>query len=105
MLFKLAGEHPGHLKRCMPTIGFSVEFAQLFDKRIGIYSFDCGTSDKVIGLWRYYLSQVDGLVWVVDGADDYSLEDSRRDLERLLRLAEMKGKPLLVFVNKQDVEG
>ena len=49
--------------------------------------------------------QTDGLVWVVDSADRWRLEDCKRELHQLLGQEKLAGASLLIFANKQDLAG
>jgi len=46
-----------------------------------------------------------GLIWVVDSSDRARLEDCRAELRMLLQQERLAGASLLVFANKQDIEG
>ena len=46
----------------------------------------------------------DVVVFVVDGADIDKVPDARRELHKLLENKGLEGKPLLVVLNKIDIE-
>ena len=46
-----------------------------------------------------------GLVWVVDSADRARLRDCKAELQQLLQQERLAGASLLVFANKQDIDG
>ena len=77
-------------------------------------SWDMGGSDKIRSLLRHFYGLIDAIVFVVDGTDRDRLEVARDELHKLLlEVPSFPGKvrklgesvPVLVFVNKQDVEG
>jgi ADP-ribosylation factor-like protein 2 len=45
------------------------------------------------------------LIWVVDSADSYRLELCRIELSQLLHQERLAGASVLIFANKQDVDG
>lgn len=55
--------------------------------------------------WRNYFESTDGLIWVVDSADQLRLGDCKRELHALLEEERLAGASLLVFANKQDLSG
>ncbi|CAI9110773.1 OLC1v1010852C1 [Oldenlandia corymbosa var. corymbosa] len=47
----------------------------------------------------------DGLVWVVDSSDLRRLDDCKYELHNLLKEERLSGASLLIFANKQDIQG
>jgi len=45
------------------------------------------------------------VIWVVDSSDRERMADCRRELEGLLQEERLAGASLLVFANKQDIQG
>lgn len=81
-----------------------------------------GGQKSIRSYWRNYFEQTDGLVWVVDSTDTSRLNDCKQELHSLLMeevrfsnlkkyfphipcLQRLAGASLLVFANKQDVQG
>ena len=48
---------------------------------------------------------VSGLIYVVDSTDTERLIEAKEELEGLLDLGDMRGIPVLVIANKQDMQG
>ena len=72
--------------------------------RLNIY--DVGGQRSIRSFWRNYLEQTDGLIWVVDSADVFRLaEDCKDELSKLLKEERLAGASLLIFANKQDLDG
>ena len=67
--------------------------------------WDVGGQKSLRSYWRNYFDQTDGLVWVVDSSDVMRLSDCRDELNSLLVEERLAGATLLVFANKQDLEG
>jgi len=66
---------------------------------------DVGGQDKIRPLWRHYYTGTQGLIFVVDSSDRDRIDEARQELSRIMNDREMKDCLLLVFANKQDVEG
>jgi hypothetical protein len=55
--------------------------------------------------WRCYFPNTSAIIYVIDSSDQARLTTSRTELLTMLSEEELKGAPLLVFCNKQDVDG
>lgn len=55
--------------------------------------------------WRCYFPNTAAIIYVIDSADAARLKTSRSELLTMLSEEELAGVPLLVFCNKQDMEG
>ena len=53
----------------------------------------------------FYTSQLSGIVFCVDSSDRSSIDEARVTLEVMLLRSDLKRLPLLVYANKQDLEG
>jgi len=87
----------------IPTVGFNVESFTF--KNIKFNMWDVGGQDKIRPLWRHYYSGTQALVFVVDSADRARIEEAKTELHRIINDREMKDCILLVFANKQDING
>mmetsp|Transcript_66962 Transcript_66962/g.178587 ORF Transcript_66962/g.178587 Transcript_66962/m.178587 type:complete len:182 (+) Transcript_66962:15-560(+) len=87
----------------IPTIGFNVETVQY--KNIKFQVWDLGGQTSIRPYWRCYYPNTSAIVYVVDSADAERLKDSKEALDLMLDEEELKGVPLLVFANKQDLPG
>jgi ADP-ribosylation factor-like protein 2 len=67
--------------------------------------WDVGGQRTIRSYWRNYFEATDGLIWVVDSADRRRLRDCRDELLGLLSQEKLAGASLLIFANKQDLEG
>lgn len=90
----------------IPTIGFNVE--QVDYGKMTMTVWDIGGQEKIRPLWRHYYVGTQALIYVVDSNDveriDNDTGDSAKDeLHKLLADDELKGVPLLVLANKQDL--
>ncbi|KAK0468119.1 small monomeric GTPase [Desarmillaria tabescens] len=85
------------------AIGFNVETVQY--KNIKFQVWDLGGQSSIRPYWRCYFPNTSAIIYVIDSADHSRLTTSRTELLTMLSEEELKGVPLLVFCNKQDVEG
>jgi len=91
------------LVKTIPTIGFNVELVNYKGLRFTIW--DVGGQDKIRILWKHYYQNTDGIIFVVDSNDKERLEKVRETLALCLIEEELKDAALLVFANKQDLNG
>lgn len=87
----------------VPTIGFNVE--QIKVKNTTIQAWDLGGQHKLREMWAYYYDEVNGIVFVVDSVDKDRFDEARIELQRIMLDRRLKGLPILVLANKQDVNG
>lgn len=107
----------------IPTVGFNVETVTYKNTKFNVW--DVGGQDKIRPLWRHYFSgeercvltcprtrQADfatkgtqGLIFVIDSNDRDRMDEARTELARIIQDREMKDALLLVFANKQDIDG
>ncbi|KAG8969772.1 Arf GTPase arf1 [Tulasnella sp. 427] len=93
----------GEVVSTIPTIGFNVETVQY--KNIQFQVWDLGGQSSIRPYWRCYYANTQAIIYVIDAADTDRLATSRAELLTMLSEEELKGVPLLVFANKQDVAG
>ncbi|KAG8702529.1 hypothetical protein FRC09_004686, partial [Ceratobasidium sp. 395] len=55
--------------------------------------------------WRCYYANTHAIIYVIDASDQDRLQTSRAELLTMLAEEELKGVPVLVFANKQDMPG
>ncbi|XP_069490666.1 uncharacterized protein [Ambystoma mexicanum] len=88
----------------IPTIGFNVETVEPM-KNVSFTVWDVGGQTKIRALWKHYFTNTDGLLFVVDSADPERFEEARSELDAILENDEMRGVPVVVLANKQDLVG
>mmetsp|Transcript_123806 Transcript_123806/g.358104 ORF Transcript_123806/g.358104 Transcript_123806/m.358104 type:complete len:178 (-) Transcript_123806:63-596(-) len=70
------------------------------------YSFiviDIGGPLAVRQIWRHYYPTTGGLIWVVDSGDRARVQEVHGNMRAMLNEEGLRGVPLLVFCNKQDL--
>lgn len=91
----------------VPTIGFNVEMieARKSRKDIALTVWDVGGQGKMRKYWKSFHLDAAAVVFVVDSSDTQRLDEARRELENTLRSEQLRGRPLVILANKQDVNG
>ena len=87
----------------IPTIGFNVEIVE-YNKNINFTVWDVGGQGKLRSLWKYYYTNTQALIFVVDCNDRDRMDEAKDELNRMLNDEELKDAILLVFANKQVME-
>lgn len=93
----------GEVVTTIPTIGFNVETIEY--KNISFTVWDVGGQDKIRLLWKHYYQNTQGIIFVIDSNDKERIEDAKEELHRMLAEDDLKESVLLVFANKQDLQG
>lgn len=94
----------------IPTKGFNMERIKVAmgNSKTNTTTFqvwDVGGQEKLRPLWKSYTRRTDGLVFVVDASEAERMEEAKAELHRMARSAENQGVPILILVNKQDLDG
>ncbi|XP_077414208.1 ADP-ribosylation factor-like protein 14 [Vanacampus margaritifer] len=91
----------------VPTIGFNVEMLDVKKKKknFALTVWDVGGQAEMRRHWRSFHQDTAAIVFVVDSADRARAAEARRELESTLKSEQLRGRPLVVLANKQDVDG
>lgn len=98
ILKQLKGEDPSTVS---PTFGF--EKQMLEEGKYTVEVFDLGGGKNLRRIWKTYLSEVHGIIYVLDASDPTRFPESRKALEDSLAQAHLQGKAVLFLANKQDL--
>lgn len=92
----------GRLTQAAPTMHPNAE--QLKIGNINFTTHDMGGHAEVRALWEQYAVDVDGIVFLVDAADRPRLDESKAELDGLLRsdMPQMQRIPFVILGNKID---
>jgi ADP-ribosylation factor 1/2 len=85
----------------IPTIGFNVETLQVDGQEF--VGWDVGGRDKLRPLWRHYYKDTDAVIFMVDSGDTDRMEQAKDEFHRILQEDGIRGKPMLLLCNKQDM--
>ncbi|KIM27602.1 hypothetical protein M408DRAFT_330030 [Serendipita vermifera MAFF 305830] len=95
--------HLGEVVATIPTIGFNVE--TVVYKNIKLILWDLGGQSSIRSYWRCYFQNTSAIIYVIDSSDKDRLKTAKSELLSVLDEDELRGVPLLVFANKQDIPG
>ncbi|XP_049782015.1 E3 ubiquitin-protein ligase TRIM23-like [Schistocerca cancellata] len=100
ILFKLK---QNEFMATIPTIGFNVESVEYKNLKFTIW--DVGGQHKLRPLWKHYYLNTQAVVFVIDSSNISRLPEAQNELSKLVSEKELKDASLLIFANKQDLEG
>ncbi|XP_069004311.1 ADP-ribosylation factor-like protein 14 [Embiotoca jacksoni] len=87
----------------VPTVGFNVETLETDRSSPGLTVWDVGGQRRMRPHWRHHYADTAGLVFVVDSWDQPRLVEARKELHRVLRYESLRGVPVVILANKQDL--
>ncbi|KAM8902518.1 ADP-ribosylation factor-like protein 14 [Spinachia spinachia] len=88
----------------VPTVGFNVDTLETDRSSPGLTVWDVGGQKKMRPHWRHHYADTAGLVFVVDSCDQKRLDEARKELHRVIKFESLRGVPLVVLANKQDLQ-
>eukprot|EP00941_MAST-03F_sp_MAST-3F-sp1_P003432 g3432.t1 len=86
-----------------PTVGVNYVTVTKNDQTSSLTFVDVGGRPEARCTWRHYISDIHGVIFVIDGADRQRLKEAGICLRSTMQQVELAGKPLLVFANKSDM--
>lgn len=91
----------GEYVRTVPTIGFNIETVMF--KNLSFTVWDVGGQDKIRHLWRQYMVNAQGLIFVLDSCDKERMKAAKQELDKLMSDPALEDVKLLVLANKHDI--
>ncbi|MFX1500521.1 MAG: PAS domain S-box protein [Promethearchaeota archaeon] len=88
-------------KKTLPTT--YMDISRIIINNLSMLAYDTPGQEKFSNLWKPYLKNQDGLVFVLDIADKEKYEFAQVLLHKIINLPPMKGLPLLIIFNKIDL--
>ncbi|KAL7753740.1 ADP-ribosylation factor-like protein 5B [Sorochytrium milnesiophthora] len=86
-----------------PTIGSNVE--EVTYRNIKFLMWDLGGQESLRTTWSTYYTNTQAIIMVVDSSDRDRLYLVKEELHRMMLHEQLKKSAILIFANKQDVEG
>lgn len=86
----------------IPTLGFNIESISVGDN-IKLTVWDVG-GHAARRMYRHYTVNSNGLIYVIDSTDTERFIEAKEALEGVLDHEDMRGVPVLVIANKQDMQ-
>ena len=68
-------------------------------------SYDLGGHQAARKTWREYCGTLDGIIFMIDSAQQDRLTEAKSELDKLLEMPELSQCPFVIFGNKVDKEG
>lgn len=84
-----------------PTQGFNIKSITCQGMKLNVW--DIGGQRKIRSFWKKYLENTDLLIYVIDSADKKRFEETGVELSELIEEENLKGVPVLIYANKQDL--
>ena len=95
--------HFGEPKVTVPTLGFNVESVNY--ENFSFQMWDLGGQSEIRPYWRCYYPKTNAVIFVIDSSDVDRIDISRKELFLLLNEDDLKGVPIAILANKQDMQG
>ncbi len=89
-------------KTIFPTI--SVDISRILVNNVSLLTYDTPGQSKFKEIWKPYLKNQDGLIFVLDITDKIKFPDAFALLNEIAGHPELKELPLLILFNKIDLE-
>ena len=74
-------------------------------KNVQFTVWDVGGQEKLRPLWKHYFADTDALIYVVDCLDRDRIDRAAAEFQEIANDPLMRNAAILVFANKQDMEG
>ena len=62
-------------------------------------------SGQATQLWKHYFDKINAVIFVVDSSDLDRMSRAKEELHKILEDPDLANAPILIFANKQDMEG
>jgi len=99
---KLTPNYKGaNLSKITTTVGMNLGKIDVHGVRLNFW--DLGGQEELQSLWDKYYSECHAVIYVVDSGDRERVEESKAAFDRMIKNENVKGIPLLVAANKQDL--
>lgn len=89
--------------RIVPTVGLNI--GRLEAAQAKLVFWDLGGQIGLRTIWEKYYEEAHAIIYVIDAASPSTFESSKSALEKVLRHEDLRGAPLLILANKQDLPG
>lgn len=85
----------------LPLIG--IDFEKLTVNEDHLLVWRIGGRSRYRAMWDRHYHRMAGFIFVVDSNDHQTIDEARQQLHQLINDASARGKPVLIFANKQDL--
>nr|XP_018905918.1 PREDICTED: ADP-ribosylation factor-like protein 13B isoform X1 [Bemisia tabaci] len=87
----------------LPTVGFSSVSIKF--KKYSVTLYDVGGGPQIRNIWSQYYGNVHGFIFIIDASDVARLNECKEVFLSMIWHDKVFGKPILIYLNKQDKEG
>lgn len=87
--------------RIVPTVGLNIGRIEVSNAKLVFW--DLGGQIGLRTIWEKYYEEAHAMIYVIDASCPSSFEDAKSALEKVLRHDDLRGAPLLILANKQDL--
>ncbi|KAJ3694634.1 hypothetical protein LUZ60_000011 [Juncus effusus] len=88
--------------RIVPTVGLNI--GRIESANAKLVFWDLGGQIGLRTIWEKYYEEAHAIVYVIDASSSSAqFEDAKSALEKILRHEDLRGAPLLILANKQDI--
>jgi len=99
---KLTPNHKGaNLSKITTTVGMNL--GKIDTNGVRLNFWDLGGQEELQALWDKYYAECHAVIYVVDSGDGERVEESKETFDRMIKNENVRGVPLLVAANKQDL--
>ena len=67
--------------------------------------WDLGGQGTIRPYWRCYYPNTNAVIYVIDSVDKDRIDIAKQEMMAMLEEGDLRGVPMLVFANKQDLPG
>ena len=90
-----------NLSKITTTVGMNLGKIDVNGVRLNFW--DLGGQEELQALWDKYYAECHAIIYVVDSGDRERVEESKQAFDKMIKNENIKGIPLLVAANKQDL--
>ncbi|XP_043498044.1 ADP-ribosylation factor-related protein 1 isoform X3 [Polistes fuscatus] len=83
------------------TVGLNIGKIDIAGIRFNFW--DLGGQEELQSLWDKYYAESHAVIYIVDSSDRDRIPDSKETFDRVISSEHLRGVPLLVLANKQDI--
>ena len=76
-----------------------------FILRARLNFWDLGGQEELQALWDKYFAECHAIIYTVDSNDRERVQESKKSFDIVIKNENLKGVPLLLLANKQDLPG
>ncbi|CAG0890133.1 unnamed protein product [Cyprideis torosa] len=90
-----------HPTKVTTTVGLNIAKVDVHGLRYNFW--DLGGQEELQSLWDKYYSESHGIIYVIDASDRSRFEESKTSFDKMISNVHLRGVPLLILANKQDI--